>query len=136
MLFCPALSLARIGLLSLPPTPTVRLMITLVASTHTKKPFPESTSFNPGDGSSNFLRNVRILLKYYSASQSRRPQLTKSRHITTQRSDRLWGTPSSFPRGEKRPGREADHSFLSSAEVKNGGAMLPLPIHIHCVVLN
>jgi hypothetical protein len=28
--------------------------------------------------------------------------------------------------GVKRPGREADHSFLSSAEVKNGGAIPPL----------
>jgi hypothetical protein len=27
----------------------------------------------------------------------------------------------------KRPGREADHSLLLSAEVKNGGAILPLP---------
>jgi hypothetical protein len=29
--------------------------------------------------------------------------------------------------GVKRPGREADHSPLSSAEVKNGGAIPPLP---------
>jgi hypothetical protein len=29
--------------------------------------------------------------------------------------------------GVKRPGREADHSPPSSAEVKNGGAMPPLP---------
>jgi hypothetical protein len=27
----------------------------------------------------------------------------------------------------KGPGREADHSSLSSAEVKNGGAIPPLP---------
>jgi hypothetical protein len=31
-----------------------------------------------------------------------------------------------FP-GVKRPGREADHSPPSSAEVKNGGAVPPLP---------
>jgi hypothetical protein len=29
--------------------------------------------------------------------------------------------------GVKRPGREANRSFSSSAEVKNGGAILPLP---------
>jgi hypothetical protein len=29
--------------------------------------------------------------------------------------------------GVKRPGREADHSSPSSAEVKNGGAIPPLP---------
>jgi hypothetical protein len=29
--------------------------------------------------------------------------------------------------GMKRPGREADHSLPSSVEVKNGGAILPLP---------
>jgi hypothetical protein len=32
-----------------------------------------------------------------------------------------------FPRGVKRQGREADHSPPSSAEVKNGGAIPPLP---------
>jgi hypothetical protein len=32
-----------------------------------------------------------------------------------------------FPPGGKRPGREADHSSPSSAEVKNGGAIPPLP---------
>jgi hypothetical protein len=36
------------------------------------------------------------------------------------------GTESSFP-GVKRLGREADHSPPSSAEVKNDGAILPLP---------
>jgi hypothetical protein len=29
--------------------------------------------------------------------------------------------------GVKRPGREADHSLPSSAKVKNGGAIPPLP---------
>jgi hypothetical protein len=29
--------------------------------------------------------------------------------------------------GVKQPGREVDHSLPSSAEIKNGGAMLPLP---------
>jgi hypothetical protein len=43
------------------------------------------------------------------------------------RPDRLWGPPSllpngyrgSFPRGKARPGRDADHSPPSSAEVEN-----------------
>jgi hypothetical protein len=30
--------------------------------------------------------------------------------------------------GVKQPGHEADHSLLSSAKVKNGGAILP---HLH-----
>jgi hypothetical protein len=51
------------------------------------------------------------------------------------RPNRLWGPPSllsngyrwRFPPGVKRPGREADHLPPSSAEVKNGGAIPPLP---------
>jgi hypothetical protein len=38
--------------------------------------------------------------------------------------------------GVKRPGREADHSPPSSAEVKNGGAVNPLPIRLHDLVVN
>jgi hypothetical protein len=34
---------------------------------------------------------------------------------------------SRFPPGVKRSGREADHSPPSNAEVKNGGAVPPLP---------
>jgi hypothetical protein len=37
-----------------------------------------------------------------------------------------WVSGAIFPR-VKGPGREADHSSLSSAEVKNGGAIPPLP---------
>jgi hypothetical protein len=52
-----------------------------------------------------------------------------------QRADPLWGRPSLlsdgyrglFPPGIKRPGREADHSPPSSAEVKKGKAIPPLP---------
>jgi hypothetical protein len=36
------------------------------------------------------------------------------------------GTGGSFP-GGMRPGRETDHSPSSSAEVRNGGAIPPLP---------
>jgi hypothetical protein len=35
--------------------------------------------------------------------------------------------PGTLSPGVKRPGREADHSPPSSAEVKNGGAIHPLP---------
>jgi hypothetical protein len=38
--------------------------------------------------------------------------------------------------GVKRQGRETDHSSQRSAEVKNGGVVLPLPVHFHGVVLN
>jgi hypothetical protein len=41
-----------------------------------------------------------------------------------------------LPRGVKRLDREADRSPPSNAEVKNGGAMLPLLIDLHGVVLN
>jgi hypothetical protein len=37
--------------------------------------------------------------------------------------------------GVKRPGHEADHSFPSSAEVKNDGVISPLPHSIHGVCL-
>jgi hypothetical protein len=58
--------------------------------------------------------------------------------FSLQRPDRLWGPPSLLSngyqglllRGAKRQGREADHSPPSSAEVKNGGAMPPLPPYV------
>jgi hypothetical protein len=37
--------------------------------------------------------------------------------------------------GVRRQGREADPSPPPSAEVKNGGAILPLPIRLYSVVL-
>jgi hypothetical protein len=54
---------------------------------------------------------------------------------TPQRPDRVWGSPSHlsngyhglFSPGVKRPGREAAHSPPSRAEVRNGGAIPPLP---------
>jgi hypothetical protein len=39
----------------------------------------------------------------------------------------LVGSVGSYP-GVKRPGREADNSPPSNAEVKNGGAIPPLPL--------
>jgi hypothetical protein len=38
--------------------------------------------------------------------------------------------------GVKWPGGEADHSPGSSAEVKSGGGIPPLPIRLHGVALN
>jgi hypothetical protein len=54
--------------------------------------------------------------------------------------DRLWGLPSlltngycrPFP-GVKQPGTEADLSPPSSAEVKNGGDIPPLPLYVFVV---
>jgi hypothetical protein len=53
-----------------------------------------------------------------------------------QRPDQLWCPPTLlsnwycglFPQGVKRPGREADHSPPSSADIKNGGAIPSLPM--------
>jgi hypothetical protein len=42
----------------------------------------------------------------------------------------------SFSPELKRLGREADHSPPSGAKIKNGGAIPPLPIILHGVVLN
>jgi hypothetical protein len=36
----------------------------------------------------------------------------------------------------KRQERESDHSPPSSSEIKNGGAIPPLPIYLHGIVLN
>jgi hypothetical protein len=45
-------------------------------------------------------------------------------------------TPVALSPGVKGPGLEADHSPPSSAEVKNGGAIPPLPIRLNHVALN
>jgi hypothetical protein len=62
---------------------------------------------------------------------------------TPYRPDQLGAYSASYPMspgssffGVKRPGRETDHSPPSSAEVKNGGAIPPLPLRLHGVVLN
>jgi hypothetical protein len=39
-------------------------------------------------------------------------------------------------RGLKRPVLEVDNLLASSAEVKNGGAILPHPIRLHTMALN
>jgi len=62
------------------------------------------------------------------------------------RPDRLWGPPNFLsnesgrklsPLGWKRPGREADHSPLSSAEVNNVWRYTSNPpILLHAVALN
>jgi hypothetical protein len=57
--------------------------------------------------------------------------------FSQQRPDRLWGRPSllsSGYRGVKRPECEAGHFSLSSAEVKKGGAIPPLPHMFSCRV--
>jgi hypothetical protein len=49
---------------------------------------------------------------------------------SSQRPDRDWDLPSLLFNGYrdiKQPGSEADHSPPSSSEVKNGGAIPPLP---------
>jgi hypothetical protein len=44
--------------------------------------------------------------------------------------------PGAVSLGVKGQGREADHTPPSSAEVKNGGVIPPLPISLHGSVLN
>lgn len=46
-----------------------------------------------------------------------------------------WVTGALSP-GIKRMGREAEHELTSSAEVKNGGDIPPLPTRLRGVVLN
>jgi hypothetical protein len=38
--------------------------------------------------------------------------------------------------GVKPPGHDAEHSPPSSVKIKNGGAIPPLPTHLHGVMLN
>jgi hypothetical protein len=38
--------------------------------------------------------------------------------------------------GVKWQGHEANHSYPPNAEVRNGGAVPPLPMHLHSMVLN
>jgi hypothetical protein len=74
---------------------------------------------------------VRFLARTRDYSLSHRFRISSGAHPVSY----LIGTGVLFS-GAKRPGREGDHSPSSSAEVKNGGAILPLPICLHGVVLN
>jgi hypothetical protein len=60
-----------------------------------------------------------------------------------QRPDRTGAHPVSYlmgtgalSQGKKRPGRKADHSPPSCTEVKNDGAISPLPIRLYGVMIN
>jgi hypothetical protein len=46
------------------------------------------------------------------------------------------GTGGSFPQGKAAGAYEADQSPLSSAEDMNSGAIPPLPVRVHGVMLN
>jgi hypothetical protein len=61
--------------------------------------------------------------------------LAGARFFSSQCPDRLWDPPSLVSIGYrvKQPGREADYSPPSSFEVKNGGAMPPLPPYFFMV---
>jgi hypothetical protein len=65
----------------------------------------------------------------FSASTVSRPTLQPAQ-LSIQ-----WEPKALFP-GVKRQGREDDHSLPSSAEVKNGKTISPLPIRLHGVVIN
>jgi hypothetical protein len=63
--------------------------------------------------------------------------------LAPQLPDRIWGSSNLYTMGTgalslgvKQPRREADHSTPSSAEVKNGGAILYSPIHLHGVLIS
>jgi hypothetical protein len=60
---------------------------------------------------------------------------TASRSALGQSQPIQW-VPGALSPGAKLPGHDADHSHLSSAEVKNSGDIPPLPIRLHGVVLN
>jgi hypothetical protein len=49
------------------------------------------------------------------------------------RPERIWGPPDSYPMGTgvKRQRREDDHSPPSSAKVRNGGPVPPIPTRLH-----
>jgi hypothetical protein len=83
---------------------------------------------------SNYRSSVGIATGYWLDHRGSIRGRDKKFFSTPERSDRLWG-PVSYPMGTggsllpgvKRQGREADHTPPSSAEVKNGGAIRPLP---------
>jgi hypothetical protein len=73
-----------------------------------------------------------VLLLYGVGESGSNPRRGTRFFSSPHHPDRLWSPPSlltngSVSLGVRRPGREADRSLLSSAEVKNGGAIPPLP---------
>jgi hypothetical protein len=72
---------------------------------------------------------IAVGVRFPAASTTSRPNLGLTQPP-------IQWVPGALSPGVKRPGREADHSPPSSAEVKNGGAIPPLPIHLHGMVLN
>jgi hypothetical protein len=64
------------------------------------------------------------------------PLFTASRLTPGTTQPPIQWVPGAFSPGVKRQGREADHSPPSSAEVKKDGAIPPLPICLHVIVLN
>jgi hypothetical protein len=68
------------------------------------------------DGRGSIPGRVKMFLFYIVSRPALRPTLSPIQ----------WIPPVLSP-GVKRPGREADHSPQSSSEVKNGGAISPLP---------
>jgi hypothetical protein len=79
--------------------------------------------------------SVDMSTGYGTDSWGSNPSRDKRLFSSPQRSDGLWGPPSFlsngycelFPRGMNRPERETDHLPPSSAEVKNGSVIPPLP---------
>jgi hypothetical protein len=68
------------------------------------------------DGRGSISGRVKVFL----FSTASRPALGPTR-------SRIQRIPGTFFPGVKRPGREANHSPPTNTEVKNGGAILPLP---------
>jgi hypothetical protein len=70
---------------------------------------------------------MMMIIIIFKATEVQSPAKVKGLFLYPLCPDRLWGPPSllsngywgSFPGGKERPKREADHSFLSIAEVEN-----------------
>jgi hypothetical protein len=74
-------------------------------------------------GWSEFHRRQRKELFLYS---------TESRPALKPTQPPIKWVPGAISSGAKQPGSETDHSLPSSADVKNGGAILPLPHTFSC----
>jgi hypothetical protein len=91
--------------------------------------------------------SVGIALGYMLDDRGSIPGRDREFFSSPPRPDRLWGPPGLLSNGYegegvlssgvKRPGREADHSPSSNAEVKNAGSYTSTsPIHVHGMVLS